>query len=72
MSCRVMRHAGGASRHGASAAAVTLVQALLRDLNTSSLEWVQLGPAALEYLDEYAEMQTEGLVRHYGVEDYTA
>jgi hypothetical protein len=48
------------------------MRALLRDLNTSSLEWVQLGPPALEYLDEYAQMQAAGWVQHYGVEDYTA
>ena len=48
------------------------VKSLCAQLGVDALDWVQLGPPALNHLDAYARLRREGFVRHYGVEDFDA
>ena len=40
-------------------------------LGAAAVQWVQLGPPALDHVAAYAEAKARGTVRIYGVEDYT-
>ena len=48
------------------------IKSLCGQLGVTALDWAQLGPPALNYLQEYKLLQLHGVVRHYGVEDYDA
>lgn len=47
-------------------------QVLEARLGKRALQWVQVGPPALEHLPEYRLQRIKGRVAHFGVEDCTS
>jgi len=43
-----------------------------KKMGLNALDWIQLGPPALSHLDELKRLQSSGIIRQYGVEDYSS